>query len=413
MPKKIEPLSAVAVKRLSGRGLHAVGGVAGLHLQVAKGGSRSWILKATVGGRRRRIGLGGCPDVSLSQARDKARQAREKIAAGVDVIAERKAARQALIAGQAKELTFIEATHRKHAAMTSEFKTAKASKWWRSSLERYAFPHIGNMDVAEIELAHVLKALEPIWHTMPPTAKKVRQRMEAVLTWATVSGYRQGENPARWQGNLKEVLPAPNKIHRTKHHRALPWQDVPDFMAELRKRSGTATKALEVAILCANRSGEVRGMTWTELDLQAGIWTIPAERMKRDKAHVVPLSPAALAIIKAQPRMAGSEYVFAASRGGMVSDMSLSAVCRRMQVDAVPHGFRSSFKDWSRNRTSYAEEVSELCLAHVNTDATRAAYARDGLLPQRARLLEQWATFCTSPAAQSATVSNIGEARNV
>lgn len=199
-------------------------------------------------------------------------------------------------------------------------------------------------------------------------------------------------------------------------------------MAELRKRTGTATSALEMAILCGSRSGEVRGMTWQELDLQAGTWTIPPERMKRDKQHTVPLSPCAIEIIKAQPRMAGSEYVFAASRGGQVSDMSLAAVIKRMhEADtkaggsgymdtkqnkvATVHGMRSAFKDWARNRTSYADEVSELALAHVNSDATRAAYARDGLLPQRARLLRQWADYCASDGAQSATVSDIGEAR--
>lgn len=428
MPKAIEPLSAVEVKRIHKPGRYAAGGVSGLHLVVAKRGSRQWVLRARIGTKRRDIGLGGYPSVTLAQARNKAREYRERIAEGVDVIAERKAARQALIAAQAKNMTFAEATRRKHEAIQGEFKTAKHSRLWLSQLQIHAFPVLEHMDVAEIELAHVLQVLEPIWYTKTATGKKVRQRMEAVLSWATVSGHRDGLNPARWKGNLSEVLPSPSKIHKTQGYPALPWQQIPDFMAELRQRTGTATRALEMAMLCASRSGEVRGMTWQELDLQAGTWTIPPERMKRDKQHTVPLSPRAIEIIKAQPRMQGSKHVFTASRGGQVSDMSLAAVIKRMHdadtkaggngyMDtkqgkvATVHGMRSAFKDWCRNRTSYADEVSELCLAHVNSDSTRAAYARDGLLPQRARLLEQWATFCASPAAQRATVSNIGEAR--
>lgn len=428
MPKKAKELSAVEVQRLKTPGLHAVGGVSGLLLKVAKGGSRQWILRARIGTKRRDIGLGGFPDVTLAQARTKARDARERISQGVDVIAERKAARQALIAAQAAQMTFAEATHRKHNAIQGEFKTAKHSKLWLSQLEKHAFPVLAQMDVADIELAHVMQVLQPLWYTKTATAKKLRQRLESVLTWAAVSGYREGENPASWQGNLSEVLPSPNKIHKTKSYPALPWRQIPDFMAELRQRSGTATRALEMAVLTACRSGEVRGMVWQELDLQAGTWTIPPERMKRDKEHVVPLPPRAIEIIKAQPRMQGSPYVFAANRGGPVSDMSLAAVIKRMHeadtkaggngyVDtkqdkvATVHGMRSAFKDYCRNRTSYADEVSELALAHVNSDATRAAYARDGLLPQRARLLEQWADYCASDGAQSATVADIGEAR--
>lgn len=428
MPKKAKELSAVELKRIDKPGMYAVGGVSGLLLQVSKGGSRSWILRTRIGEQRRHVGLGGFPDVTLANARDKAREVREQIRQGTDPIAQRENARQVLIIAQRKRLTFTEAARRKHAAISHEFKTAKHSKWWWSSLERYALPAIGDMEVAEIELAHVLKVLEPIWNTKTPTAKKVRQRLESVLTWATVSGYRNGENPARWRGNLKEVLPQPNKIHRTQNHPALVWHEMPTFMAALRKRKGTATRALEFAILTAARSDEVRDMTWNELDAQASTWLVSAEDMKGDKVHTVPLSTPALEILKAQPRMLGSEYVFPATRGGKVSDMSLTEVVRRMHNADVKaggngyidpkqnrritvHGFRSSFKDWARSRTSFADEVSELALAHVNSDATRAAYARDELLPQRKRLMDEWAQFCASPGVESATVTPIGEAR--
>lgn len=411
MPKKVEPLSAVEVKRISERGLHAVGGVSGLCLSVAKGGARSWILRARIGSKRRSIGLGGYPDVTLSRAKDKARETRELILEGIDPIARREAARQALIAAQAKQLTFADAAHRKHGSISHEFRNPKHAKQWLSSLERHAFPVIGEMDVADIELAHVLEVLNPIWQTKTETASRVRQRIESVLSWATVAGHRIGDNPAAWKGNLSEVLPAAAKIRKRKHQRALPWQEIPSFMQALRHRSGTSARALEFAILTASRSGEVRGMTWEEVDFNTGIWNIPAERMKAGKAHTVPLSKAALSILEAQPRMASSQYIFAAKRGGKLSDMSLSAVTRRMEVDAVPHGFRSSFKDWARNRTSFADEVSELALAHVNNDSTRAAYARDSLLQPRAKLMQQWARYCTEPFVEGSSISDIGEAR--
>lgn len=411
MPKRAKELTAVEVKRLDKRGLHAVGGVAGLLLQVGNAGSRSWILRARIGSKRRDIGLGGFPDVTLAMARDKARKARERIEQGVDVVAERAAARQSLIAAQAKRMTFADAAREKHAAIAAQFRSVKHRKDWIRRLELYAFPVIGEVDVADIELAHVKAVLSPIWHSKTDTARRVRGSMEAVITWATVTGHRKGDNPARWRGNLAEVLPKPGKVAKKGHHKALPWPNMFDFMQSLHKREGTGARALEFAILTAARSGEVRGMTWDEVDMRAGIWTIPGERMKAGKAHTVPLSDAAKAIIEAQPHMAGSEYVFAAARGGQLSDMSLSAVTRRMEVDAVPHGFRSSFKDWARNRTSFADEVSEIALAHINSDATRAAYARDELLPQRARLMRQWAEFCAVPFTQSGGVTDIGSAR--
>lgn len=404
MPKKIEPKSAMQVARLSGRGLHAVGGVAGLHLQVAKGGSRSWILRTTVGSKRRDIGLGGYPDVPLALARDKARTLREKIGDGIDPIAEREEARQALIAAQGRRLTFEQAAAAKHASIVHEFRNKKHRQDWIASLERHAYPVIGQMDVGSIEVAHVLAVLRPIWQEKTETASRVRQRIESVLSWATVAGHRTGENPARWQANLSELLPKPAKVAKTTHYRAMPWEAIPAFMEALAKRPGAGARALELAILCASRSGEVRGMTWDEVDLRQGLWTIPAERMKAGKPHQVPLSDRALTIIKAQPRMQGSPFVFAAPRGGAMSDMTLSAVCRRMEVDAVPHGFRSSFKDWARHRTNYRDEISELALAHVSSDATRAAYARSDLLPQRAKLLQDWAKFCSEPFVDTGAV---------
>lgn len=421
MPKKARELSALEVKRLTAPGLHAVGGVTGLFLSVSNTGARSWIFRyATPEVRyskagnpfyaRRDVGIGGFPDVPLAQAREKAREMREKIRQGIDPVEERKQARAALLAAQTRSITFEQAARRCHAAKESEFRNAKHRKDWISALERHAFPAIGKMPVTDVDLPHVLKVLEPIWHDRTETATRVRQRLEAVLSWAKVSGHRAGDNPAKWAENLDQVLPAPNKIRKTRHFRALPWQEVPAFMEALRQREGMAALALEFAILTAARSGEVRGAQWDEINQDAAIWTVPADRIKAGKQHRVPLSDDALAVLERTPRMEGSDYVFPAPRGGALSDMTLAAVLKRMKVDATVHGFRSSFKDWARSRTSYPDEVSELQLAHVNSDATRAAYARDELLPQRVKLMRDWARFCREVMPQGDVVG-IGEAQ--
>jgi integrase len=405
MPKKARDLNPLAVKRLTSPGMHAVGGVGGLYLQVTASGARSWILRTMVGGKRRDIGLGGFPDVSLAQARERAQADRELIRQGVDPAEQRKRARLDLITAQAKTITFAEAARQCHAKRAHEFRNAKHAAQWLTTLETYATPAIGQLPVADIEMAHVLRVLEPIWHTKTETASRLRQRIEAVLAWATVSGFRTGDNPARWAGNLREVLPTPSKIATTKHHRALPWQDVPAFMTALRDRHGIAARALEFAVLTAARSGEVRGASWDEIDLDARLWTIPGERMKAGRTHRVPLTPDAVALLESLPRIEGCAFMFPAPRGGQLSDMALAAVTRRMGAECVPHGFRSSFKDWARSSTRFADEVSELALAHINSDQTRAAYARDGLMPQRAKLMQAWAGFLRAQHAASGTVT--------
>ena len=396
MPKKANEISAVQVKRLTKPGFYAVGGVAGLHLQVKTSGARSWILRATVGNKRRDLGLGGYPDVPLSEARGSAREARELIRKGVDPVEDRKARRQALIATRAIALTFSEAAARCHRTKVPEFRNVKHQADWISSIKRYADPVIGELPVAAVELPHIVSLLKPIWETKTETATRVRQRIETVLGWATVSGFRSGDNPARWKGNLEHALPNPSKIRTVRHFPAIPWHEVGSFMAELRERDGVSPRALEFLILTAARSGEVRLAVWDEVDIVKAVWTIPGERMKAGRPHRVPLSKPALQILDSLPRFAGSPFIFASPRGGALSDMSISAVCRRMKVDAVPHGFRSTFKDWARSSTAYADEVSELALAHVSSDATRVAYARDELLPKRASLMSDWAKYCGS-----------------
>jgi integrase len=413
MPKKPPELSALHVKRLAATiGFHAVGGVAGLYLAVTSETASSWILRVVVGDSRADLGLGSYPEIGVAQARDRAREARDQIRRGIDPRHAKKAAAAALRGAVAKSLTFEAAAKARHAAKVSEFRNAKHKVDWLSSLERYAFPIIGSTPVAEIELPHIVRVLEPIWTTKTETATRVRQRIESVLDWAKVSGFRSGENPARWKGNLEHTLPKPAKVRTVEHHAALPWQEIGAFMVELRKRDGMGARALEFAILTAARSGEVRGATWDEIDLQVKLWTVPETRMKAGKQHRVPLSDPALALLRALPRIEGSRYVFPAARGGMLSDMSISAVTRRMNVDVVPHGFRSSFKDWARTSTAFADEVSELALAHVNSDETRAAYARDQLVPIRTKLMRDWAKYCATVAKKSASVSPIRGARD-
>lgn len=395
MPKKARELSAYQVRRIKRPGLHAVGGVAGLHLLVKPTGARSWILRVKIGDRRPDIGLGGYPDVTLEQARTQARETRLQIRQGIDPVAARRAAQSALRAAHARRMTFGEAAKHCHAARAHEFRSSKHSSDWINSIVTYCAP-IASLDVSDVAQPQVLAVLRPIWTTKTETATRVRQRIKNVLDWARVGGYRSGPNPARWADNLEHVLPKPSKVRKVKHHAALPWDAVPEFMAKLRGREGMAARALEFLILTAARSGEVRLATWAEIDIEAKLWTVPGARMKAGRDHRVPLSEAALKLLKALPRMEGSPYVFPAVRGGPLSDMSISAVCRRMKVAAVPHGFRSSFKDWARASTSYADEVSELALAHVNSDATRSAYARDELLPKRTRLMREWAKFLAS-----------------
>lgn len=412
MPKQVKELSAIEIKRLSKPGQHAVGGVSGLLHRITETGARGWVLRIKVGTKRRNIGLGGYPTVSLAQAREKAREMLRVVQEGRDPVAERQAAAEALLAEQKRKLTFEQAARKCHAARELEFRNSKHRNDWIRSLELYVFEEIGAISVADIDLPHIVNVLNPIWTTKTETATRVRQRIESVLAWAKVSGFRNGDNPARWDGHLSQVLPKPSKIRKVKHQRALPWQEVPEFMKSLRRREGMGARALEFLILTAARSGEVRMARWQEIDQDARIWTVPAERMKNGKVHRVPLSEDALRLLNQLPRLKEADFIFAAPRGGVLSDVSISAVCKRMEVDAVPHGFRSSFKDWARSCSSFSDEVSELALAHVNNDATRAAYARDELLPQRARQLEDWACFIQKGARGATIVPFDGKGRH-
>jgi integrase len=392
MPKVARELQAIEVSRLKDSGLYMVGVVPGLALQI-KEGSRSWVLRAMVGGKRRDMGLGPYPAVTLAQAREKARGARGQISSGVDPIAQQQQARRALQAASAAALTFRQCAEKYIAAHRAGWKSAKHAQQWENTLTQHAYPVLGGLMVRDVGLPHVMAVLEPIWTTTNETAARLRSRIELVLDWAAARGLREGPNPARWRGHLDKLLPKPSKVNKGTHHAALPVSEVGAFMVRLREAEGMGARALEFAILTAARSGEVRGMTWSELDQQAGVWALPADRMKAGKEHRVPLSAAARELLATLPKGKPDEIVFKAQRGGPLSDMTLSAVLRRMGVAAVPHGFRSTFRDWAGERTSYPSDVAEMALAHTIANKAEAAYRRGDMLERRKVMMADWAAF--------------------
>jgi integrase len=393
MPKLAQELGALAVGKISAPGLHFVGGVQGLALQVNPAGARSWSLRVVIGGKRRDMGLGPYPGVTLAMAREKARDARELIRQGVDPIRRQQEAQSALRAAAAGALTFKECATAYIKAHKAGWRSVKHAQQWTNTLEQHAHPTIGALLVRDVGQAQVMNVLEPIWTEKTETASRLRSRIELVLDWATARGYREGLNPARWRGHLDKLLPAPGKIAKVVHHPALPAADVGAFMLRLRAAEGMGARALEFAILTAARSGEVRGAVWAEIDLTAKVWTVPAARMKAEKEHRVPLSADALALLAALPRLAGTELVFPAPRLGALSDMTLTAVLRRMNVPAVPHGFRSTFRDWAAERTAYPNEVCEMALAHTVENKAEAAYRRGDLFEKRRLMMADWAQF--------------------
>lgn len=396
MARKALEMQPLQVNRLKDPGLHFVGGVAGLALQIAPGGSKSWVLRVMVGGRRREMGLGGFPDVTLAGAREAARAARSKIKLGIDPIDEARATRSALVASRAKDVTFQQCALDYLQSQEKSW-SAKSHTQWLTSLENYVFPSIGQLLVRDVKLANILEILKPIWHTKTETASRIRGRIEKILDCAKATDLRAGENPARWKGHLDVMLAAPFKIQETEHFKALPYVEVGSFMQRLKRVEGQGAIALQFTILTAARSGQTRGATWSEIDFNDGTWLILKARMKAKRDHRVPLSAAALQILKAQPRFADTDLIFPSSKGKMLSDATISAVLKRMKVNAVPHGFRSTFKDWCSELTNYPREVSEMALAHTVGDKVEEAYRRGDLYMKRLQVMEDWAEFCSKP----------------
>ncbi len=411
MPKKAKELSALEVKRLKHPGhgnnaTFAVGGIDGLLLQITPSGARSWLLRCTIGSKRRHLGLGGFPDVTLAEARERAREARQLIRDGIDPVEHRKANRAALEAAQKRGMTFSQAMEKFLVGKLEEFENKKHKKQWRATLDNYAVPAVGNMLVADIQVSDVQRILEPIWLSKNETATRLRGRVEAVLAWATVAGHRTGDNPARWKNNLDAILPKPSKVAKVKHHPALDLDDVADWFKDVQSRSGFATRALEFMAMTVARSGEIRGAVWPEFDLEKALWTVPAERMKMRNEHRVPLTRQAVKLLSTLDRMEGSEFVFPAARGGMLSDAALSACMKRIHAakparyldrrssrPAVPHGLRSTFRDWAAERTEYQSEMAEIALAHSVGSEVERAYRRGDMIEKRRAMMAAWGRF--------------------
>lgn len=394
-------LTQLQVDKAKTAGLYGDG--AGLSLKVTAGGSKSWIFRYMRVGKAHWMGLGSYPDVGLAEAREKAADLRKLTRQGIDPLAERRKETNVLRAAIAKTITFDAAAEKFIDAHKDGWRNEKHIEQWRSTLKTYASPTIGKLDVSLIDTAHIMTILEKddFWKTKTETASRVRGRIESVLDWATARKYRTGENPARWKGHLDKLLPARTKVKKAEHHAALPWAEIGTFMESLRDQQGIAARAVEFVILTAVRSGEVRGATWDEFDLDAGMWVIPAERMKAKKEHRVPLSSKALAVLKAQKEAFPVGFVFPGMKAGKpLSDMSLTAVLRRMERhDITVHGFRSTFRDWGAEATAYPSEMLEMALAHTISNKVEAAYRRGDMIEKRRRLMQDWSDFCDKKMA--------------
>ncbi|WP_179217996.1 site-specific integrase [Delftia sp. K82] len=392
---KANKLTQLQASRIKEAGMHGDG--AGLWLKVTEGGSKSWILRYTMAGRERWTGLGPYPDVSLAEARDKAMAWRKQVREGVDPMKVKQEAMATARAEQAKKVTFAWCAAQYIESHRAGWKNAKHAEQWVSTLAMYAEPVVGKMDVALVETEHVVRVLEPIWNSKPETASRLRGRIESILGWASARRLRSGDNPARWKGHLDSLFPARTKVSRTRHFAALPWKDMRPFMTSLEAQAGVGALALRFTILTAARSGEVRGMVWDEVDLSARLWVVPAERMKAGREHRIPLSDAAVALLRQQEQvlLAGTNVVFPSVRDHKpLSDMTLTAVLRRMQRnDLTVHGFRSTFRDWAAEATDYPQEMAEMALAHVVSNKVEAAYRRGDMLEKRREMMQKWAEF--------------------
>ena len=423
MPKIATPLSDLQVRRITRVGWHAVGGVAGLLLQVrvpAQAGAptpRSWILRVKVGDQRQPIGLGSYPQVSLAAAREQAAKLVMEAKQGVNLKVKKRAQRSSLIAAAAKNKTFRECAEAYIDAHSRDYSSDKHRKQWSATLETYAYPIIGSMLVSDIVMRDVRNVLEQetavdkatkgkLWYVKTETAKRLLGRVKTVLDYATVNEYRTGTNPAQWTGYLSTQLPSPKKLQKKEHHPAVPYQQMGDFISKLRVNTSISAKALEFLILTAVRSGSVRQAEWSEIDFDNAIWVIPAEHTKARQEHRVPLQAQTAELLKSLQVVAASNLIFPSRAGKPLSDMALSQLMRGMRergeltVEAVPHGFRSSFRDWAAEQTAYPDEIRKAASGHKVGDVVKESYQRTDLLEKRRQLMDEWAVFLDRPSAK-------------
>jgi integrase len=398
-----EKLKALDVQRLQ-PGLHPDGG--GLYLQVAPSGSRSWLYRYSLYGKEHRIGLGSVSAVPLKLARQLAAQARQLRATGIDPLAQKRERRSDQVVAEAKAITFRECAKSYITAHEAGWRNPKHRQQWRSTLEQYVYPIMGALPVQAVDTGVVLKVLEPIWRNKTETASRLRGRIESILDYAKARGYRNGENPAHWRGHLDNLLARPTKIAAHQHHAALPYLEIGGLMSDLRGRDSTSARCLEFLILTAARTGEVIGAQWSEFDLAAKIWTVPANRMKGGREHRVPLSDRAVEIVQYMRSRCENDFVFPGRSGGL-SNMSLLALLRNMGRALTAHGFRSSFRDWAAEQTNFPNHVVEMALAHAIGDKVEAAYRRGDLFEKRRRLMQAWWEYCARPTRPAGNVTTL------
>jgi integrase len=387
----------------------------GLRLVVSKTGRKSWVFRYQISGKRREMGLGKYPGRSLENARNDAEDSRRQISAGIDPIdaanAEREAEQAAAIIEAAKKITFDSVAADYIAAHRPGWKNAKHAQQWENTLNTYASPFIGKLSPGDITTEHVLKVLQPIWTEKPETASRVRNRIELVLDAAKARRLREGENPARWRGHLDKLLPKREKVQAVKHHPALPWSELPAFMATLKKSEKVTFKAMQMTILTACRTSEVLGATWDEIDLEARVWTVPADRMKMRKVHRVPLADALVTLLKQLPRQDDNPHLFPGMKTGKpLSNMAMLMGLRHIKrTDLTMHGFRSTFRDWAGECTPHPRDVCEQALAHSLGNAVEAAYRRGDLFEKRRALMDDWAHYITTAPTEKVTQGNFSK----
>ncbi|MGB7037368.1 MAG: integrase arm-type DNA-binding domain-containing protein [Xanthobacteraceae bacterium] len=415
MAKTVGRLTALRVARELPAGMYPDGD--GLYLHVSTAGAKSWIYRYTLRKRPREMGLGPLSALTLADARTKAAECRALRQEGLDPIEVRKARHAQAALEEAKAITFKEAAEQYIKSHRAEWKNEKHASQWDNTLTAYVYPAIGSLSVQAIDTGLVRKVLEPIWTTKNETASRVRARLEKILDWAAYRGLRAGENPARWRGHLEFDLAARSKLQSVKHHAALPYAELPGFMAKLREQDCIAARALEFTIVTAARTSETIGAKPDEVSKGEKVWTVPAGRMKAGKEHRVPLSPRALTIVRATTAVQTPDDAFifpGGKRGRPLSNMAMDALLRRMGYKdgrATVHGFRSTFRDWAAERTNFPNHVVEMALAHAVGDKVEAAYRRGDLFEKRRRLMADWATYCNTPKTERGTVVPIrGEA---
>jgi integrase len=418
--RTIGKLTALKVEKAKEAGMYGDGG--GLYLRITEDGAKNWVFRFMLNGRPRWMGLGPLSLYGLQEARGRALDARRLRHEGVDPINTRRAARLRDRLEAAKAMSFRQCAEAYIGSHRAGWRNAKHAGQWEATLATYAEPIIGTLPVQAVDTGLVMKVLEqevrdapdkpktPLWTARPETASRLRGRIEVILDWAKVRGYRDGENPARWRGHLDKLLPARSKVRKVEHHAALRYAELPGFMEALREQQGNSARALEFAILTAARTGEIVGALWEEINRTDKIWTIAGERMKAGNEHRVPLCDRAMAILgglkpATDAAIVGKQFVFPGGKVGRpLSNMAMDMLLRRMNIDVTVHGFRSTFRYWAAERTNFPSEVVEMALAHAVGSKVEAAYRRGDLFEKRRRLMDMWAEFCAAMPAKGTTI---------